>query len=49
MKYIKDKRDRITVRLPDGYVLKISNKAKKMKISFSEIVRLAITKLLAGF
>lgn len=35
-------RNTITVVLPDGYKFKISNRAKKEKITFSEAVRRAI-------
>jgi len=37
---------RITVRLADGYVLKVSKRAKKDKVTFSEIIRRAIAKYL---
>lgn len=37
------KNDRkISVRLPDGYVLKMSNKARKEKVSFATIFRRAV-------
>ena len=44
--YKKDKRDTIVVRLEDGMKIKISNRARSEKLSFSVFVRLAISKLL---
>jgi predicted CopG family antitoxin len=42
------KRKLITVRLDDGYVLKISNRAKKQKRTFSDILREIISAWCAG-
>ena len=36
------KRKLISVRLADGTIIKISNKAKKCKVSFSEMLRNAL-------
>jgi len=40
---MKPKRTTITIRLATGYKLKISNRAKRENISFSEAVRRAIS------
>ena len=39
-------RNMITVILPDGYKMRISNRAKKQKATISEIVRDAIKRFL---